>query len=437
MNSNRLSRAAGWILAAIACAPAVSRADDTNFRPYLLGGRAAGMGGAFTALADDGSGAYYNPGGLAFAARSSVSLSGSVYGVVRGTYEGVLVDAAGHSQDFNYSALNVFPTATAAIRKLGPDDTVHVEVLVPDAFRVDERQSIIATTNMFAFSQQSQTLWIGGGWAHRFGRVGVGAGLHALVGSSISQLEFTVINAQDPGRFASVSSREDVSTFGFVGSLGVRVDATDELRFGASLFLPAVGWGSRKEFVQLLLGRDVGTAGNPPTSVVHTSSELSATPSTPLRVQLGAAYARDRLTLAADLIILGPRDVTDDPDQASIGLSRHIVRNAAVNFSIGGEYKLEEHIPLRFGFFTDFAASRSPEEIGAGDTPTNTLHVSRYGLTASAGYKTEHVSTDLGLNLAYGSGTEYLPVQLDFTNVKPMGASQLFAYLFLATSYEF
>ena len=47
-----------------------ARADDVNFRPYIVGSRAAGMGGAFTALSDDGSGPYYNPGGLAFVRRS-------------------------------------------------------------------------------------------------------------------------------------------------------------------------------------------------------------------------------------------------------------------------------------------------------------------------------------------------------------------------------
>ncbi len=44
-------------------APIAAHADDSNFRPYLVGARAAGIGGAFTALADDGSGSYYNPGG--------------------------------------------------------------------------------------------------------------------------------------------------------------------------------------------------------------------------------------------------------------------------------------------------------------------------------------------------------------------------------------
>ena len=79
-----ISRLAGVFLLANVLAPG-SRADDSNFRPYVVGGRAAGMGGAFTALADDGSGPYYNPGGLAFMRRSQLSLSGSVYGIVSGT----------------------------------------------------------------------------------------------------------------------------------------------------------------------------------------------------------------------------------------------------------------------------------------------------------------------------------------------------------------
>ena len=63
--------------------------------------------------------------------------------------------------------------------------------------------------------------------------------------------------------------------------------------------------------------------------------------------------------------------------------------------------------------------------------------MNRYGLSTSAGYRTEHITTDVGINLAIGSGTEYLPVQLDFNNVKPANATQLFAFVFLATSYEF
>src|SRR5437879_9797076 len=99
--------------AILACASG-ARADDANYRPYVVGGRAAGMGGAFTALADDGSAPYYNPGGLAFVRKSQLSLSGSVYGLVSGRQ----ADALGDGHDFTFRDLNIFPVSTSAVWKL-------------------------------------------------------------------------------------------------------------------------------------------------------------------------------------------------------------------------------------------------------------------------------------------------------------------------------
>jgi len=413
-------------------APAV-RADATNFRPYLVGARAAGMGGAFTALADDGSGAYYNPGGLAFAKRSSISLSGSVYGVVRGTYAGLIQQG----QDFTYSSLNLFPVATGAIRKLDEENVLHFEVLVPDAVHINEHQSIVAKTNAFGYSLDSQTLWLGGGYARRFGRLGLGVSGFALVGSETTQLDFNAINAQDPGRFVAVTAREDILNLSFVVAAGARFDATDHLHFGLSVFSPAFGFGSRKEFIRILAGRDVGAPGNPPTSAVVSDDSLSATPTLPLRAQAGAAVSTGAWTFSADLVYLGSRSTTDDPDRASQGLDRRIVRNTVFNGGVGVEYLATPQVPLRLGLFTDLSASQSPQQIGAGPVPVNSNHVDRYGVSASAGMHTEHIATDVGMNVSYGTGTEYLPQQLDFTNIQPTAASQLYAYVFLATSYEF
>src|SRR6516225_2543103 len=104
----------------LAAASARAQGIESNYRPYLVGGRAAGMGGAFTALADDGSGPYYNPGGIAFAQRSSLSLSASVYGYVSGS----ISDALGPGHDFHYKDLNTFPVSTSVVRKLGNNDTI-------------------------------------------------------------------------------------------------------------------------------------------------------------------------------------------------------------------------------------------------------------------------------------------------------------------------
>src|SRR5262245_21017183 len=107
----------GVVLAGVTVGTA--HAQESNFRPYIVGSRAAGMGGAFTALADDGSGPFYNPGGIAFAKRSSLSLSASVYGLATGDIN----DALGDGNPFHFSDLQTFPVSTSAIFKWGARDT--------------------------------------------------------------------------------------------------------------------------------------------------------------------------------------------------------------------------------------------------------------------------------------------------------------------------
>ena len=92
------------MVAAALLAAAAARADQSNFRPYLVGARAGGMGGAFTALADDPSGPFYNPAGIAHVTSSQFSLSGSLFGIVRGS----IADALGDGHDFVYANLQTF-----------------------------------------------------------------------------------------------------------------------------------------------------------------------------------------------------------------------------------------------------------------------------------------------------------------------------------------
>lgn len=412
-------------------------ADDTNFRPYILGSRAAGMGGAFTGLSDDGSGSYYNPGGLAFARRSSISLSASVYGVASGSYSNVF----GQGKDFTYSDLNFLPTTTSAIRKFGEinpetgvaDNTFVVSVFVPDSIHSDDRDSIGNPRNAFFLSQNSQTLWLGAGYARRLGRLGIGAMGYLLWGSETTQIDITATNA-DPTQFAILSARTDVSTIGGVGSLGLRLDATDQLSFGLSGYSPEIGGGSRRTFQRGALG---SIGGRPPQIVVVTRDDLSASPTLPFRLQFGAAWQTKPLTLTADVMYVGAREVIDNPELESQGLSRHIVREAVFNGSLGIEYVVAGVFPLRGGIFTDFAASPSPHSSATGPNVDNSKHVNRYGLTLSAGYKTEHIQTDVGVMVAYGKGQDVIPLNLDFSNLVVTDVKELLAFFFLATSYEF
>jgi len=57
------------------------RADNGNYQNYLVGDRAAGMGGAVTASTNNLDACYYNPSGLANVTGSRISLSVSLYGI--------------------------------------------------------------------------------------------------------------------------------------------------------------------------------------------------------------------------------------------------------------------------------------------------------------------------------------------------------------------
>ena len=418
-----------------------ARADDANFRPYVVGSRAAGMGGAFTALADDGSGPYYNPGGLAFVRRSQVSLSGSVYGLVSGSN----ADALGDGHDFTWRDLNIFPVATSVVWKFaagaapeGDGSALALSVFVPDAVRRNDRDKLLSSENAFFVSEEQQTVWAGATWSRKWGRIGFGVSGYVLFGTSLTQLELTAVDPTSSSRFATITARVDETTYGGVGALGVRWDATDQLSFGLSAYSPEYGWGSRRSFVRVATGDN--SPGQPANVVVVNVDDLSASPTLPARIQAGVAWAGERVVLTADATFLAGRTVSDDESRAAEGLDRLIKRNPVINAAIGVEYRSSEALHWRAGFFTDFAASDQPVGTAAAAgarTPQNTTHVNRYGGTLSGGWHTEHSSTDAGINLSYGSGTDLVPNNLDFADLKPTSTQELLFYVFLASAYEF
>ena len=418
------------VVLVLAAAAARAQGIESNFRPYLVGGRAAGMGGAFTALADDGSGGYYNPGGLAFVRASSLSFSLNAYGLVGGR----VTDALGDGQDFPYQDLNVFPVATSGIKKLGEAEletgvakhTLFFSVFVPDGLYTDNRDQLGESANAYFSQRSNQTLWIGGGYAHRIGRVGIGVGGYVLIGSLSRFLDLDVITP-DSTQFVILSARDDLSTVGFVRSIGVRWDVTDQLRLGLSVFTPDWGGGSRSSFVRIGAAVE-GDSG----AFAQQSSHLSATPSLPYRVQAGVAWEAGRWTLAADLILLGPRHIHDNPELQSEGLDYLVIRNPVLNVSLGGELALGSGFSIRAGFFTDFASSDATRT-----DIDNTSHVNHYGLTLSGGLRTDHVRTDVGFIGWWGKGTDVIPKNLDFSFLARTDAKEYGLFVFLATAYEF
>ncbi len=55
-----------------------ARADDTHYQDFVVGDRAVVLGGAFTSIANDASGVYFNPAGLSDISHTSLQLSASL-----------------------------------------------------------------------------------------------------------------------------------------------------------------------------------------------------------------------------------------------------------------------------------------------------------------------------------------------------------------------
>ena len=81
----------------------------------FFGERAAGMGGAYSAISDDVSGTYYNPAGIAFAQNSYYSINASSYNETTVDHKNLF----GPGQNYSRQSRNYLPNFIGFIKKSG------------------------------------------------------------------------------------------------------------------------------------------------------------------------------------------------------------------------------------------------------------------------------------------------------------------------------
>ncbi|MCB1191782.1 MAG: hypothetical protein H7A23_09460 [Leptospiraceae bacterium] len=99
----------------IFCFLADIHGDEFHSIDGLYGERASGLAGAYSALSDDPSGAYYNPGGLIFAVANRVSLSASGYNKTSKSFENLL----GFGQSYERKSSAYAPNLIGSLNVFG------------------------------------------------------------------------------------------------------------------------------------------------------------------------------------------------------------------------------------------------------------------------------------------------------------------------------
>ena len=118
----------------LSCMAALAAADELHYTNLLIGDRASGMGGAYTAISDDATGLYYNPAGIAYAAGRNFSASVNAYYNNEKKYKGVI-----GGNGWTRKSSSLLPNYFGVVQPIGKFK-VGLSYAVPDSSMEDQQQ---------------------------------------------------------------------------------------------------------------------------------------------------------------------------------------------------------------------------------------------------------------------------------------------------------
>jgi len=336
----------GWLFFLLA-QPAI--AAFSNYNSILIGDQAAGMGGAYTAMAEDASAlAYYNPAGLAFLQGHSFSAAVGIYKKFDTTF--------GKEEDFTKAPLRInqgffraIPSSTGSIIRRG-DFIWALSIVVPDfdSYKGDLRAS---TENTTTLSYVDESLWVGGAVSRKISdEESLGLTMYYTARSftrSLSDRSFPT--ASEAVLF---NSEKTLVENALVAILGYHLKLTDKWSFGASLRTPNLTVkGSGSYFASR-----VDT--NPYTVTSVNLPDQKTNVHIPGKFAVGVAYKEaEDFAVSADASLYQAVEYNDFDD---VTFATHWTHRQIWNVSIGAEKRVLPWLRIRAGAFTNFSSHPDP-----------------------------------------------------------------------------
>lgn len=414
-------------------------ADDTNYQNYLVGDRAAGMGGAVAATTADLDACFYNPAGLADVSGSRVALSVSLYGIQSFRIK----DGLGPGEDFKASQFETIPSTFGSILKASDNLALAFAIFNPDKLKANIRHSFehrpdasgLERSDYYSATFDDSTLWIGPSLGWRPGKhLKIGAGVYLVYRSLVDKQDWayrytdgaTQKTAEIRTRFYNI----DLSNYGLLGLVGAQYELSEEFVLGAVVQLPSLNITGDGE---LLYATSLGI---PEDDQLIQAKNMKSRNDIPAKFTLGGAWRQSGLFtlewncsyhLPTSYPPLSGEDVwTGQP------IASELRRKGVVDFNLGGEYYIAETYPIRAGVFTNLSSSPGVDK---DDLAGSQDKIDMYGLSFSIGNETEHTTLSLGVNYVWGKG-KTVGIGEDFqSTVVDQRESHLF--LFLSSAYIF
>ncbi|MFH1968719.1 MAG: hypothetical protein ABIJ53_00195 [Verrucomicrobiota bacterium] len=363
-------------------------ATDSKYQTYIVGDRAAGMGGAVVSIADSVDACYYNPAGLTMAKANTISLSANLYGFQLYHIENGLFPGENVQGD----SFVTIPSTMGGIWKYGPKLSLAFSALVPDRSSFNEIVAYSDSQHLYQFNTDDQTIWVGPSAAYQLApSLSLGA---SLFGIYRSYNEYVSLFYEDYD--ASFARGRKFNDIALAVVLGMQYRPGRDWNIGLTLQPPTAHLFDSGKTMEHILGRNVLSNNYYYTEDVRTDNQL------PTKIALGVGrQVQGNYAFGLDLTYHLPTSYNLQQWQA-LGRENYarIVRASVLDLNLGGEYYIRKIYPVRAGFYTGFSSVPEINE----DENYASSNVDTYGLTVSVGREVKNVALNVGINYIFGRG---------------------------------
>jgi len=356
-----------------------ARADMDHQKNTLIGGRAATMAGAYTAISDDASGAFHNPAGLAWATSSSFSGSANAYSTTDTTYK-----AAIDGRDWQRESANLKPNFFGVVQKTKNQTFAFSYALTDSLVEHQDQiwQNLTGTVDpidlyVLNLHTEDNTYLVGPSWSRKLNdKASFGASLfyHYRVYRRAQSQFLQYTDGDDEASYNNVTKKEK----GLRPKVGLMLTPKDKWSVGVTL--------AKTHLVTALTDAQENekAKGNATYSFAQTKSRRKR--GTPLELETGVAYFPSAFLVVSanvDYYYFAADEARDD----------------VMNLSVGAEWFLSEKHALRGGLYTN--RTNTPELTSVS---RNREHIDLYGLTAGYTLYSQQSAITFGTVASRGEG---------------------------------
>lgn len=400
-----------------------SHAAYSNSNSILLGERAAGLGGAFTALSGDAAASpYYNPATSVLQSGNHVSAAVNVYNKFE-TNVGDTGDFTQAPQRLNRGFFRSLPSSSATILGFG-SFAVGLSILVPD-YEFYSGQIKGTSTTTSSLSTVDESLWVGGTFSTKLTkRDAAGLSLYYTARNLSRSVSDRVETGGGTG--ATLTTEEkNLTSNAVVAILGFYRKLSETWSMGLSYRAPSLPIAGEASYYKAVVQT------TPYTSTVTNQGNLRAITKIPARVTVGfAREVKNVNTLSFDLQMYEGTSYSDLPELPAG--AEDIQHRQIVNFALGYEARVRDWARLRLGFYSNLSNNGRPD-LSKGQRQGD--YVDQMGFSANVNFRTaDATSFTFGGYYTGGSGDS---TQLTGQSLQIVPKSQQVFTMLVATGFSF